>query len=127
MLLPLSTVKNSLGVPLQLQEKQRNREKQLQSEKCKVHIKLYSLEVSQMNLVLNKLISMKNVSIVRLAPTRNKICYRKGPHGKGYAVWNKYQLSLKRATCMVTNTNTLNNVLKVIKGYNVYNKISFQS
>ena len=80
-----------------------------------------------MNIVLNKLISMKNVSVVRLESLRNKICYRKGPHGKGYAVWNKYQLALKRATCMVTNTNTLNNVLKIIKGYNVYNKISFQS
>ena len=98
----------------------------------KIYIKLYSKKTSQMNEILNRINNYKlskkpNVSYIRLRGSKQKIVYRKGPCGKGYAVWNKYELVLRKSMICCEDIETYNHISnKILQIKGVYTKTVFR-
>ncbi len=61
-----------------------------------------------------------NFSFIRLPNKRSKVALRKGPSGRGYAVYRKYQLTMHRGFCHIYDLNVLKTVCKNIKIQDLY-------
>ena len=120
----MQKVISTLKRPLRTKLKKKN---QSTSTK-KILIKVYSKESEAISKLFEKLKALKdsNVSFFRIKQKTKKIAYRKGPSGKGYAVWKKYKSSLKRGIVMVKQMNIYNTVTKLLQINGLYNRIVFR-
>lgn len=90
--------------------------------KSKVQYKttLYSTDVELLKKTLDQLQKNKPISYIRLKAKKKEHCVRKGPCGRGYAVFIKKRLCLHKWVLFFPDLNKLRTTSKLIKTPNVY-------
>ena len=62
----------------------------------------------------------KKISYIRLKPKEKKLCLRKGPHGRGYAVFVKPRLKIHKWVILCPTLNIMKKINSSQKIPNVY-------
>lgn len=81
---------------------------------------LYSTDLEAIKNVLNEILKLKKVKYLRLKAAKKTHVIRKGPCGRGYAVYIKKTLKIHRWVIFFSNMTQFKTVTSAIKTPNVY-------
>lgn len=80
---------------------------------------LYSTDVNLLKKTLDELQKIRKISYIRLKSIVKKLCVRKGPCGRGYAVFIKKRLKLHKWVLLFDDVSKLRAISNAIKTPNI--------